>query len=686
MPSDSELLNELTLRAMESVLELRLDDALTAAIDRLPTIDGSDRSPWLLCYQALERRLSQSDHLAALGLARAAIERFEQSGQVDGHARAVAEAAIDRYHLGQYTTALAEIAACPAPLEPSCGAALALAAYVNHVGINALPAAIQAAEQGLRALDHESNTARRDIWRIVLQRNLAAAYHYQGRLEAARNAAADAVRLAEAQPTNSYLYDWALYEQGLLEQRAGRLDLALDILRRARERLEQTRPPPPIWRWVVAAEGHTLRDAGRFDQADTCYQLSGWGEGDDGPLLLWLLQRRHAEARMAAEARLAAAHASGAAFEVTNLTIVLALLDLEAGATPAIRATLHDAIAQYTQLGFLYHRASALLHLAAAEYALGNASGGDQALADALHFGATHGYRNFAWWHAERMRALLQRALQAGIEPEFCEQLLHDRALVATLPGPSRLAIRCLGDFAALLDDEAIAPARWQGHAAGAVRMQRLLVCLARQREPQSIDTIARYVWPSTWDSIDVPNNLHLTVTGLRRVLEPQIGQGSQSRCIHKTPHGYQLLPTLAVTVDLDPFLAQVHAGRKAAAAGDREAARAAFAQAEQLYTGDFALAKADPGEADDYRRAALEAISWLAADDLRQGAITDCMARARRVLRDDPWDAAAPALLIEAQLAGGDRRAARRQYERFLKQHGTASPEIARLARAHGL
>ena len=47
--------------------------------------------------------------------------------------------------------------------------------------------------------------------------------------------------------------------------------------------------------------------------------------------------------------------------------------------------------------------------------------------------------------------------------------------------------------------------------------MQRLLVCLARHREPQSIDTIARYVWPSTWDSIDVPNNLHLTVTGLRR-------------------------------------------------------------------------------------------------------------------------------------------------------------------------
>jgi DNA-binding SARP family transcriptional activator len=686
MPSASELLDELALQARECVVELRLDDALTNSIERLTDSDGLDRWPWLLCYQALERRLAQGDHRAALQLAQAAIERFKQSGQVDGHARAVAEAAIDRYHLGQYATALAEIAACPPPTQPSCSAALALAAYVNHVGVNALPAAIQAAEQGLRALDHETNAARRAIWQIVLQRNLAAAYHYQGQLEAARNAAKEAVRLAEIYHTNSYLYDWALYEQGLLEQRAGRLDLALDILRQARARLEQTTPLPLIWRWVVAAEGHTLRDTGRLDQADACYQLSGWGEGDDGPLMLWLLQRRHAEARMATEARLAAAHASSALFEVTNLTVLLALLDFEAGATPTIRATLRAAVEQYSAIGFLYHRASALCHLAAAEYALGNAPGGDHALADALQFGATHGYLNFAWWHAERMRSLLERAISAGIAPAYRQQLLHQRALAATLPGPGRLGIRCLGDFVALVDDEAITPARWQGHAAGTIRMQRLLLYLARHREPHSIDVIARYVWPNTWDSIDVPNNLHLTVTGLRRVIEPKLGQGSASRCILTTAHGYQLLPRLVVTVDLDQFLAQVHAGQKAAAAGDQAAARAAFAQAEQLYSGDFALAKADPGEADEYRRAALAALHWLAADDLRRGAIKDCMARARRVLRDDPWDTAAPALLIEAQLACGDRRAARRQYERFLKQHGAASPEIARLARVHGL
>ena len=40
----------------------------------------------------------------------------------------------------------------------------------------------------------------------------------------------------------------------------------------------------------------------------------------------------------------------------------------------------------------------------------------------------------------------------------------------------------------------------------------------------------------------------------------------------------------------------------------------------------------------------------------------------------------------IEAYLACGDRRAARRQYERYLKQHGEASPEITQIARKHRL
>src|SRR2546426_794589 len=81
----------------------------------------------------------------------------------------------------------------------------------------------------------------------------------------------------------------------------------------------------------------------------------------------------------------------------------------------------------------------------------------------------------------------------------------------------------------------------WQGHSAGAVRMQRLLVYLARHRDPQRIDAIARYVWLDVWDQIDVYHNFHLTLAGLRRVLEPGLDQGGASRFVLTTPQGYQL-------------------------------------------------------------------------------------------------------------------------------------------------
>jgi DNA-binding SARP family transcriptional activator len=671
-------------RAIELTLNLSIDSALTEAIDQLSAGEAGSLSPWLLCYQAMERRRSHGDYAGTLKLAQEAMARFERPGDRDGYARALAEATIARYHFGQYTLALAEIAACPPPQQPACVAALALAAYVNHVGINNLPEAVRAAESGLVALEAEPGTPQWRAWRVVLQRNLASAYHFQGKLTAARRAAEDALQLAEAYDANDYLYDWALYEYGLLEQRAGRLDLALDILRRARARLERSVAPAPIWRWVVAAEGHALRDLALLKEADECYRRGGWGEGDDGPLMLWLLQGRHNEARMAAEARLAAAHASAAAFEVANLTVLLALLDLEAGTTPALRDTLRAAADQYAALGFLYHRASALCHLAAVEYALDNAPAGDQALSEALGFGAARGYLNFAWWHPARMRSLLRQALSAEIETAYAEQLLHERGL----DQPSDivvLALRCLGDFEVQLDGQPLLRSAWQGHSAGAIRMQRMLLCLARHHEPQSIDLIARYVWPDVWDQIDVAHNFHLTLAGLRRVLEPDLGQGGTSRFVATTPQGYQLHPNIRATVDLDLFQAELRSGR-VAATGQQDAAREAFMRAEQLYGGDFALAKPDLGEAEEYRRAFQEALRWLADDDLRRGAYDTCIARARRLLRDNPWDTTAPALLIEAYLACGDRRAARRQYERHLKQHGEASPAIAQIARKHRL
>jgi hypothetical protein len=124
---------------------------------------------------------------------------------------------------------------------------------------------------------------------------------------------------------------------------------------------------------------------------------------------------------------------------------MLALIDGEQASPAAFRGQLLRQLAdQYAALGFRYHRASTLLHLAAVCYALSEDAAGDHALSEALDFGAAQGYRNFAWWHPSRMRLVLRRARAAGIEPEFAGQLLVERGLADTGP---RLIIRCLGAF-----------------------------------------------------------------------------------------------------------------------------------------------------------------------------------------------------------------------------------------------
>jgi DNA-binding SARP family transcriptional activator len=82
----------------------------------------------------------------------------------------------------------------------------------------------------------------------------------------------------------------------------------------------------------------------------------------------------------------------------------------------------------------------------------------------------------------------------------------------------------------------------------------------------------------------------------------------------------------------------------------------------------------------------AIDVSMWLAQDDLQQGAYTPCIARLRHLLRDDRWDTAAPALLIEAFVRAGDRQSARRQYQRFVQLHGQPSSEIESLARTYRL
>lgn len=693
-PLGGKATDTLEAQAMACVLDLRLDDALTDAVDRLPHAERN-ALPWLVCYAAMQQRIDQADYAATIRLAQAAYAGFAACDDTDGQARAVAEIAIARFHLGQCALALTELDASPPPTQPVCTAAVSLARYLNFLGTDQLPNALAAVQHGGQALDEEPNVHRRAVWRVVLLRNAVAAYHYHGQLDAARAAIASVLDLIDQHALGVRVRAWTFYEAGLLEQRAGQFAQALTLLEQARDSAEAAPWRHPLWRWIAVAQAHTLRDMGRLAAADEHYRLGGWGEGDNGPLWLWLLQERHAEARLAAEARLVAARATGSPVEVMNGAVLFTLLDAETRPTRVIAEHLRGAAAEYARLSFWHHHASVLLHLAAVEYDLGDDVAGDAALSAALAFGAAQGYLNFTWWHPQRMQRLLTRAVERGIEHEYSARLLHERGLDHVIVSstdsppdavPQSIIIRCLGRFEVEIDGARLPAVRWQGQAAGTLRMQRLLLFLARHRTPQPVAAIARYIWADRYDTIDAAANVHVTLSGLRRVLEPDLPPGSAFHLVLATPDGYQLHPAIETTVDLDQFDAALHAARAAEAHGDRGAVRAAYEQIEQLGTGAFALNKPDPAEAEAYHVATMNALRWLAQDDLARSDLLAALGRAQRLVREDQWNHDGWRLLVEVYLAQGNRRTARRQYERYLKLQDEPDDAVLQLARMHHL
>lgn len=671
--------------ACDLTLRLLLDHDLQSDLVSVSIDSETTPWPWILCYQAMEQRIAHAHFESAISLARTARASFQAMDDRDGVGRATAEIGIALYHLGQYQTALSAIAACPSPDNPACRGALYFATYLNLIGMGELLPAIAVLQQGIDVLDLETNIQWRVPWHIVLLRNLAPAYHFNGKLLLARQVAEEALSLAMQHCPQDYMYAWSFYELGLLEQRAGQLNRALDLLQQARSYVEQA-SNQLIYRFIVVAEGLTLRDMNRLDAAVVCHNNAGWGEGDDGPLMLWLLQGRLLETRCAAEARLAGAYASSSQFEILNLSVILTLVDIEQTTTHAAYEQLRQFATQYTAKGFHYHAASALLHAAYVAFRLGDSAACITTLSEALRFGKEQTYLNFAWWHAEHMHMLLCYALQVDIERVYAEQLLHERYPAGSRQTLYTLRIHCFGSFSIVLDDEPVPAERWQGQRAGAIRMQRMLLCLARNRLPQSRDQIAHYVWPDNRSEIDIINNFHVTLASLRRVLEQNLTTGSESIFLLTTPQGYLLHPDINVFTDLDLFLSHVSEARRTQAQQDRQQARAAYTLAEQCYSGPFAPAKPDSFEALEYDNDYHEALHWLAADDFEHNDFAICIARAQALLQRDRRDAQAIELLIKAYLAMGNRRNARHAYAQYLKVTDEEVPAIRAIAHEHNL
>jgi ATP/maltotriose-dependent transcriptional regulator MalT/DNA-binding SARP family transcriptional activator len=221
--------------------------------------------------------------------------------------------------------------------------------------------------------------------------------------------------------------------------------------------------------------------------------------------------------------------------------------------------------------------------LVEADFALarGETAAGLDALRRGLTIGRERGILNTPWWNPGLMARLCQRALEAGIEVEYAQRLVHLRRLAPAHPPieleswPWALRIYTLGRFGVAADGGPV-------HFAGKVQQRPLallkaIVALGGREIAEA--QLAEALWPEA-DGDDAHQALAVTLHRLRRLLgreEAVVLRGGQVR----------LAPDLC-WVDVWAFerlLGQADAARRG---GRVDEARALDERALRLYRGGF--------------------------------------------------------------------------------------------------
>lgn len=143
------------------------------------------------------------------------------------------------------------------------------------------------------------------------------------------------------------------------------------------------------------------------------------------------------------------------------------------------------------------------------------------------------------------------------------------------------LRFRLLGPFEAFRDDERIPAAAFRTRQ---VRCALKLLLSEHDRQV-AFTRLADTFWADA-DPETARNSLHVAVRTLRRVLEPDLSRGSDSRYLTTRGRAYEFVAHRCA-IDVDDFLAQRQAGRSAEARGDMRAAIDAYRAAMSLYRGE---------------------------------------------------------------------------------------------------
>ncbi|HEX6488046.1 MAG TPA: BTAD domain-containing putative transcriptional regulator [Candidatus Dormibacteraeota bacterium] len=229
-----------------------------------------------------------------------------------------------------------------------------------------------------------------------------------------------------------------------------------------------------------------------------------------------------------------------------------------------------------------------------------------------------------------------------------------DERRAGAQPRPS-LSIRALGILDVAVNGRVLQPADWRPY--GALRLLRLL--LSMRHYSIGAEEAAEALWPRHAPRSGL-NSVNVSLHGLRRLLEPGLRRGSDSRYVVREGHLYRLCVE-RIDLDVERFAALATQRRGLARREDLE-------QAVDLYRGDFLADELYVDYPND-RREQLKTVHLetlerlgdmlLADDELKRG-----LAIYRRLLAADPLREDVWGRIMKHHLLRGERAAAARAYK----------------------
>ena len=249
--------------------------------------------------------------------------------------------------------------------------------------------------------------------------------------------------------------------------------------------------------------------------------------------------------------------------------------------------------------------------------------------------------------------------------------------------GDCGLRIQALGAFDAALDGIAVPESAWPRQKTKDV----LKLLLTAPGETFTVDQIIETLLVAA-DPARAASNVQARVSELRRVLEPDLERGADSRFVRRIGEGYAFVLGPDVWIDMLAFAEKLKQASALADASDWIPAIEAFEDAFALYRGDFLAEDRYAEWAEDARRRHREqylgGLTRLAECYAEIGRLRQAISSCQRVLGIEPCRESIIRQLMMYQDGNGERSKALdtfREGTRALREHLDVAPSLETMA-----